>query len=256
MNVVLARSAFELCRLLWPRISLHFEHLLEHATQLNLSDCDLQRNGHELCLALACAQGDGHAISQLEVLLRDARRAVRRLRASSDFADDVLQELRERLLVGAAPKIRRYAAKGSLAGWLRRAAMNMALNARPRAPLLDEQSPVERGYGAGQAYGEDISRQAQQALDAALQDLGDDDRSLLSLHAQGLSIDRLDPKFGTHRSTRARRLATLRASIRSAVEERIVLQLGGPRREVRQELQRISLELDVSRWLAGAASHA
>lgn len=175
MDLVLARSAFELCRLFWPRVSLRFEQLLEHASRLNLSDCDLRRNGHELCLALACAQGDGPAILQLEVHLGDARRAVRRLRASSDFADDALQELRERLLVGAAPRIRSYAAKGSLAGWLRRAAMNIALNARLREPLLDEQSQVERGYGAGQTYGEGISRQAQQALDAALQDLGDDD---------------------------------------------------------------------------------
>lgn len=253
MDLVLARRGFELCKLQWPRVSLCFEDLLEHVGRLNVSHCDLQRNGHELCLALACAQGDRHAILHLEAMLGDARRAVRRLRVSSDFADDVLQALRERLLVGATPRIRSYAAKGSLAGWLRRAAMNIALNSRSREPLLHDQAQLERCQAAGEACADGISSQAQQALDATLQDLGEDDRRLLSLHAQGLSIDRLDARFGAHRSTRARRLATLRDNIRSAVEKRIALQLGESRREVRQELQRISLELDVSKWLEGAS---
>jgi RNA polymerase sigma-70 factor len=256
MDLVLARSAFELCRLHWPRVSLCFEDLLEQVGRLNVSDYDLQRNGHDLCLALACAKGDRHAISHLEAMLGDAKRAVRRLRVASDFPDEVLQALRERLLVGPAPRIRNYAAKGSLAGWLRRAAMNVALNSRPRDPLLNEQRQVENGHWAGEAYGDGISSHAQQALDAALQDLREDDRRMLSLHAQGLSIDQLDPRFGAHRSTRARRLAALRANIRSAVEQRIVLQLGGSRREVRQELQRISLELDLSKWLENSASHS
>lgn len=256
MDLVLARSAFELCRLYWPRVTLGFEDLLEHVQRLEISDRNLERHGHDLCLALACAQGDRHAISHLEAMLGDARRAVRRLRVSSDFAEDVLQALRERLLVGAAPRIRNYAAKGSLAGWLRRAAMNVALNSRPRDPLLNEQTQLERAQGADEPHGNSLSIPAQQALDAVFQDLPEDDRRLLSLHAQGWSIDQLDPKFGVHRSTRARRLAALRADIRSAVEKRIALQLGESRREVRQELERISLQLDVSKWLEGAASRA
>jgi RNA polymerase sigma-70 factor, ECF subfamily len=256
MDLVIARSAFELCRLHWPRVALRLEDLLEHVGRLDVSDYDLQRHGHDLGLALACAQGDRYAILHLEERLGDARRPVRRLRVSSDFADDVLQALRERLLVGPAPRILSYAAKGPLAGWLRRAAMNVALNSLPRDSRLNEQTQVECAHWPGDAYGDGISIQAQQALDAALQDLSEDDRRMLSLHAQGLSIDQLDPRFGAHRSTRARRLAALRANIRSSVEKRIALQLGESRREIRQELERVSLQLDVSKWLEGVATRA
>lgn len=256
MDLVLARRAFELCGLHWPRVRLCLEDVLEHVGRLGVSDHDLQRHGPDLCLALACARGDGRAISHLEAMLRDARHAVRRLRVSSDFPDEVLQALRERLLVGPAPRIRNYAAKGSLASWLRRAAMNVALNSRPRDPLFSEQTQVERTGGAMDTLVAGFSIPAQQALDAVFGGLGEDDRRLLNLHAQGLSIDRLDPVFGAHRSTRARRLAALRANIRSAVEQRIVLELGASRREVRQDLQRILLDLDVSKWLETTASRA
>src|SRR5439155_991435 len=86
---------------------------------------------HPLDVALACAlaAGDRAALEVFErQLVPDIRGAVARLDPSGALADDALQQVREKLLVGgASPRSPEYRRPGSLAGWLQL----IALRQRP-----------------------------------------------------------------------------------------------------------------------------
>ena len=90
-------------------------------------------DGHldDLYLALACADGSAEAIEIFEeTTMVRAKAAVCRIDRRPEFVDEVLQRLRERLLVGDAAKIRRYRGQGSLIAWVTVAAVRVALNLR------------------------------------------------------------------------------------------------------------------------------
>jgi RNA polymerase sigma-70 factor (ECF subfamily) len=248
------RAAFEHSLLLWPGLSLRLDELAEHAHALKVSDADVRRHGHELGLALACAQQDQYAIARLEPFLSQAKRVVHGLRVASDFADDVAQALRVRLLVGPTPKIRGYAARGPLGGWLRRAALHVGINLmthHKNVPDAADNCPAVEL----EPYAQGVSVLAQQALDSALERLSYDNRQLLGSCALGSSIDRMSVTFGNHRATQARRLATLRTRLRREVTEGLRHGMGMSKIEAELELQRVSLDLHLGA-LRGEHSHA
>src|SRR5581483_4498624 len=90
--------------------------------------------GSDLYLACACARGVPAALAALDraVLLR-VPAFICRVSTDAAFADEVRQQLRERLLVappGGAPKIAEYGGAGALHAWVRVAALRTALNLR------------------------------------------------------------------------------------------------------------------------------
>ena len=83
----------------------------------------------ELALALACARGDDTAIRLLEREYFDGvRGALRAMKLDADLTDEVIQEVRRKLLVGEPPKIVGYAGRGSLRGLLKVTATRTAIS--------------------------------------------------------------------------------------------------------------------------------
>jgi len=183
----------------------------------------------DLALALACARGDQRALAALEELLARVPGWIRRTGAP---AEEVAQELRERLLVaeGRPPRILDYSGKGELAAWLRIVALRAALRIRrrqeparePPAELLGQADP-ERDYLRLRYRGE-----YERAFREALAALEPGARLLLKLHyVDALSLERLAALRRVHRATVARHLAEHRRRLleatRSLLRERLRL---------------------------------
>ena len=103
----------------------------------------------DLYLACACARGVGAAHSALEQAYGgNLRAALSTLDSRPDFIAEVLQRLREKILVtrDGETKIESYSGHGALGAWLRVAAMRTALSMRrqrqPELALDDELDAV------------------------------------------------------------------------------------------------------------------
>jgi RNA polymerase sigma-70 factor (ECF subfamily) len=109
------------------------------------------RHAEDLALATACARGDAAAIDAFDRLLRQVgTAAVRGLRGSDSDRDDVLQDVRAKLLVGTGergPLIADYAGRGDLARWLKatvvRAYLNRVRGVR-RETVVDDEVVFDR----------------------------------------------------------------------------------------------------------------
>jgi RNA polymerase sigma-70 factor (ECF subfamily) len=219
----------------------------------------------DLLLARACADGESHALAIFE---RDHMRLVpafvAHLDRSTSFADEVKQTLREKLLVGvggAAPKITDYRGAGPLGGWLRVAAVRLALNLKrtdvrrlERTAAGDRDAVGERRADAPPSdperlhlkrlLGDDFRR----ALEETLSALPRDERVVLRMHyLDGLSIDELAPLHGVHRATVARWIDRARKRILDGTRERLCHRLGGAvSHDIDSIVRLVRSELDVS----------
>lgn len=172
--------------------------------------------------------------------------------------DDLRQALWEKLLVGrsgAPAKIGDYAGRGPLGGWLRVAAVRMALNFREQAradrlvpaPELDEaQHPAspdpELSFLKSQ-----YRREVEQALRDALAGLGTDERNVLRLYfLDRLSIDRIAAVYGVHRATAARWVTRGREALLRGTQALLERQLKVERAEVDSILGLVRSQLELS----------
>jgi RNA polymerase sigma-70 factor (ECF subfamily) len=127
------RPLFDEARAAWPGIDVPFAVFAARVTAASPRDGGGAGsiNARELYLACACATGDLAALREFEQrYLGGVREAIARIDRSPDFIAEVQQVLRERLLVGPAAKLAEYRGSGSLAGWVRTAAVRTALNLR------------------------------------------------------------------------------------------------------------------------------
>ncbi len=175
----------------------------------------LERPGEDpdLYLACACAAGDAAAHRVLEEqVLSQVPLFVSRVTTSPDVTAEIRQDLRERLLVGrgdARPRIAEYAGQGPLGGWVRVAALRMALDragdarreeAMAEVPALA--TPVDPELAL---LRERYRDSYQTALRDALGALAVKERAVLRLSVvDGLSIDAIGRAYRVHRATAAR----------------------------------------------------
>lgn len=214
----------------------------------------------ELALAQACARGEPDALGRLErEYLPRVRVAVERLDARPAFVDDALQALRQKLLVGPAPRIAEYAGTGPLVSWLRAAAVRTALNLkRPHAreeqadddallalplsgPTPELALLVERHRPAFKA-----------AFRAALGTLEPKERTLLKLQVvDGLSLERIGVIYAVNKSTVSRWLGSAHAQLVEETKARLKaeLSLSGGELESLVRAMRSGIELSVAALL-------
>jgi RNA polymerase sigma-70 factor (ECF subfamily) len=188
----------------------------------------------DLFVACGCADGDPAAIAHFDrQLLSRVGDAVSRIDSGKEFADEVRQRLRERLLVGPPPKIGDYSGSGTLEGWVMVAAMRTALNLRrsdrvkeAAARTIADELPL-----AGDPELEIIRRryqgEVQSALRGALARLSPDERQLLRLHyVDGVGLDKIGALHKVNKSTVSRWLAAARARLLDETKRTLALQLG------------------------------
>lgn len=175
----------------------------------------------DLCLARAAAAGFLPAVEAFE------RSCIAPLR----LGDDVLQELRVRLLTGAEPRLLTYLGNGPLRAWTRAVATRLALSVR-ESEMATERLEV---IAAPVDVALDVARREhhaafQQAFGEAMRALTPGDRTLLRLHyLQSLGLERLATMYRCHRATIVRRLASIRDAVFSTTRRLLVerLELSG-----------------------------
>lgn len=214
----------------------------------------------ELFLAWACARGDAIALEHLEThYFSKLAAAVCRVDRSPAFLDDVLQQLREKLLVGKPARIDTFEGAGPLISWLRAAAVRTALNARrPRAREAEGEDAALEELPLGGPDPELAIIRLQhravfsEAFKAALAELSARERNVLRLQGlDGLSLERIGEVYGVNKSTVSRWLTHVHEVVlqrtRAELAQRLTLdttQLDSLFRAMRS-----SLELSVARLL-------
>lgn len=216
----------------WPAIALAPEDFVRHLARHRPADADpvlylSTVHVRDLFLACACGSGDAAALAEFDrTLLAQVPGFLGRLAASPAFVDDVKQTLREKLLVAtpdASPRILEYSGTGTLYGWLRVAAMRVALNLRRSrddrggAPFEEEDVaaavPVEKDAELSYLR-ERYKKEFQEAMRAAFLGLPKEQRHVLRLHfAGGQTGDQIAALLKVNRSTVVRWLASARTAM-------------------------------------------
>ncbi|MDQ3369663.1 MAG: hypothetical protein M3680_29895 [Myxococcota bacterium] len=191
----------------------------------------------DLYLATAAGLGAEPALRQLERLLATVKPALRGIVLDHE-ADEVIQELRVKLLVGGAgkpPTITTYAGKGALRAWMRVAVLRAGLDRRRRAAAdvrLDETAWLALATSSDDptlaAMRGSLGPVVRAAIEAAMQRLDARDRLILRQHlVDGLPAPDLAALHGVHRVTAFRWLVTIRqrllADVRAALARELAL---------------------------------
>ena len=212
-------------------------------------------NAAELALAFRCARGD-------EAAMRVFERSYLAPLASTlpsphrGEAAEILQILRERMLLsdGARPpRIDDFTGRGRLAGWLKVAAVRVALNLerdrRREVPLDEDTALAERA--AGDLEIDDLKRRYSQefraAFTAGLAAIAPRERTLLRQHyLDGLRMDAIAAAHHVHRITVVRWMSSARESLERETRRELGARLRVDHGELESILRLIESRMDVS----------
>ena len=212
-----------------------------------------RERAEELAVALGCAAGEADAFRVFdERYMATARAALGPMKIGDALADDVLQEVRRKMLTGDPPKLLRYAGRGSLRGLLKVSATRAAISAlrklereRPGDEALLDRT-AERDPEL--AFLKEHYRGAfRQAFEAAVGSLSARERNLLRLHfMRHVTLEALAGMYGVHRATVVRRLAAARKKIEQATRKELGARLEVDRAELDGVMALIRSRMDVS----------
>ncbi len=210
-------------------------------------------------LATACLDGDAAALRTLDAELLPRIADTLRRRAEPDRAEEALQLTRARLLVGPEPKLKLYAGRGPLLGFLRAVAANVLSNLEPARETESDEALAAVPDTAdleSRLLKADQQLRFREAFAAAVKALTPRQRALLRLNLlDGLSIDEIAPMYGAHRSSAARWLAEAREALAAHTRAQLGTLLGLPPDEAERLLtsMQASFDLSLSRALRSQA---
>ncbi len=235
-------------RAAYPDITVDVAVLTAHATRHSLPDGAEHPHAADLYLACACSTGNAAAIAIFDrEVMPVARIAAGRIDRSPDFADEIAQRIRERILVGEPPRITEYAGEGPLRAWVRIAAMRLAMNLRRdrrREVSVDDHALFELPASVSDAR---YQRACSDALRAAFAQLTPRERNLLRMHhLHGLTVDELAPTFGVHRATVARWIASARERVLEQTRATLLRELGAGDETLDSILRGLADKIDIS----------
>ncbi len=228
-----------------------------------------RRHVADLYLACGCERGDGAAVSILErTTLPDVERGLAKVTLAPDLRRDVMQNLREQMLVERDGRrgIAAYDGRAPLAVWLRVCAVRQGIRQAGRArreidlddAKLDQIAPgvqdpqlayLRRHYGA----------EFQAAFAATVKSLTPRERNLLRHSViDGFGINQIAAIYHVHRETAARQLKQARAALVEGTRERMRLALRVSESELESIMRMIVSVADVTlrQVLAHGRGHA
>ena len=235
----------------------------------------------DLCLIIACEQGNEKAWNELvERFTPTVRSAARSASSNEDAAEDLAQSiwaelygLRVRKDGKPASKLAYYSGRGSLAGWLRAVVGQLAVDTfrkQSRLVQTEEDADLDRlahdGQGgeghvivAGIPTPEDAisNRFAQadmeEALNRAIQELGAEDRLLVKLYYfDNLRLREAGAVLGVHEATASRRLTRIQTDLRKRVAKILIDERGWTPAETERSFAEVAhlLNADVEALLS------
>lgn len=227
----------------------------------------------DLCLIVACEQGDQNAWSDLvERFSATVRSAARSTSANEEGAEDLAQSiwaelhgLRVREDGKPAGKLAYYSGRGSLAGWLRAVVAQLAVDQHRKQSRLvqtEEDADFDRiiqhgqeentwsGHGGAPNPELEISTklagaQMQKALARSVTELSAEDRLLVKLYYfDGLRLREAGAVLGVHEATASRRLTRIHTELRQQVEKLLIDEEGWTKPETERAFSDLALHLE------------
>jgi RNA polymerase sigma-70 factor (ECF subfamily) len=250
----------EVGRATWPSVWVSAADFANHLTlRLGLSSEAAESLGTragDLYLAVGAARGDTAAISVIDrTCIAHVDSALQGMLSSSEI-DDLKQQLRQRLFVGASgsPKILDYAGRGELRAWVRASAVRAAIYVlrSQRRDHLHQQDLWIAAPEIGVDPTIDYLRPRLQvefraAFEAALGSLETRERNLLKHHfLDGLSIDELAVLYRVHRATAFRWFTRARERLLSRTRQALAARLSLGPSELDSVMRLIDGQLEIS----------
>lgn len=231
-----------------------FEAWLEARTpraqwgELNLEDL-------ELCWG--ALRHERLAVTELERRLQ--RIAQGAVKGDDEFLAEVLQRVRQRLLVGDKPRLATYQGRGALVQYLKAVVLSVSIDLK-RAARPAEEADDDALFAATAGEESVVTRLAQQAhrqhftaaFKDALEMLSAEERTWLRMRfVDGLSVEAVGAAFGVHRTTAMRRLEKAQEQLMAETKRLLGKRLKLPARELDSVLRglRPSLAENLSRLL-------
>jgi RNA polymerase sigma-70 factor, ECF subfamily len=254
----------------WPGLAISGSRLISciaHAVGDDVAVGLADFYAEDFALAVVCADGLPGALSLCDKLCAAAiTAAVARVDRSPDLRDEVRQILWQRIFVGTPaqpPRIKSYAGRGPLAGWVAVAAQRVALDLRREEARASGGDPgADKVLPADDHPEIDYLRtryktEFEAAVRQALSGLPDRDRLLLRLTTvSGLSHEQIGNIYGVNQSTVTRWISRARAKVLEATEREICGRLRMQPAEFRSLAGMLvsRLDLSISRVLAASDS--
>jgi RNA polymerase sigma-70 factor (ECF subfamily) len=249
-------------RATWPGVELAGPRFVGHLARLLAVESPLEDveklNLPDVYLARAAADGLPAALQAFEArFLPEVDAAVARLKLPPSGLDEVRQLLRQRMLVGSAEapaRLAAYPGTGPLSGWVRAAALWLALDwQRQRSGQVQAEDGdlsvlMAPGDDPELAYLKNTYRaEFNASFSQALAALEPRQRNFLRLkYLDGLSIDQLGALYGVHRSTAARWVVGAQEALLQETRRLLTERLRLTRSQLDSVLRLISSQLDVS----------
>lgn len=261
LDELLARKVEE-ARQAWPDVTLDpvilMPYLAERLAPGNPLAALAALNVTDLYLACGCAHGDARALAAFErALFREVDLALAAKRETSVTADDIKQQLRQRLFVAdpeGVPRIAGYAGTGELRTWFRVVATRAIISELRKTrrevsapePILDS-LPTPAADSELSLIKERYRAQFKAAFEHAVRSLEPRQRNLLRQQlVDQLGVDEIAAIYRAHRVTIARWLAEARKDVWKATRAALTDQLDLPSSELEAALQEIRSQLDLS----------
>ncbi|MDQ3474278.1 MAG: sigma-70 family RNA polymerase sigma factor [Acidobacteriota bacterium] len=261
---------------LTPRIrSAVAKYLLKdepQASAASIAEFTDQLQADDLCLIVACEQGDeaawGDLVARFTTTVRSAARSAS---SNEDAAEDLAQSiwaelygLRVREDGKPTSKLAYYSGRGSLAGWLRAVVGQLAVDQHRKQSRLvqtDEDADLDRLAQRGDSNEQVISvgainpeqslsdkfagAEMQKALARSVKELSDEDRLLVQLYYfDGLRLREAGAVLGVHEATASRRLTRIHGDLRRFVERILIGEKGWTKSETDRSFAELAIHLD------------
>jgi RNA polymerase sigma-70 factor (ECF subfamily) len=218
---------------------------------------DVEEHAADVYLVAGCLLGDPGALAVLErEHLARVPRFVARIDRRPEFAQEVTQLLRERLLSPASRKLADYAAAGPLSSWLRVSARRLAIDTQRRAGVEARHQDIdasvwELAAGGTDPEGEVLRKRYREPIALAIQNavaaLTPRDRMVLRLHLfGGENIEKIGKTYGVHRATVARWIVAAQDQIVTAVRAELGTRFGVSEQECDSLMRGLRSTLSVS----------
>jgi RNA polymerase sigma-70 factor (ECF subfamily) len=209
------------------------------------------RGRAEEYLVLACLERRPGALECEYISGLEAR--VRRICPSQDAVDDVLQLVREKVLLPPEPGLSLYENRGYLSAWLTIIAVRTALDFNRRGKRrsgqltdLDDKLMTLAASPEREYLGHEVQTALRNALREAVRRLPEKQRFALKMQlVAGWSIDQIGRALSTHRATAARWLVASREQLERDVREQLIKRLGLNEAEVICLMGQMRSQLDV-----------
>ncbi|KFA90011.1 sigma-70 family RNA polymerase sigma factor [Archangium violaceum] len=250
-------------RAAWPGVDLDgarfATHLARHLPADSPAEALEALHVADLYLACACAEGLPLAHAAFEArVLPEVHVAVARLKLPPSSVDEVRQLVRQKMLVPGPEtpaRLAAYPGTGPLSGWVRAAALWIALDLRRQRSNQDvsmEDSTlsllVDPGDDPELVYLKTTYRaEFNTAITQALANLSPRERNTLRLkYLDGLSIDQLGALYGVHRATAARWVVAAQQALLEETRRLLTERLRLTGSQLDSVLRLISSQIDVS----------